>query len=111
MGAAEIASAVLFFLTVSGALWGIWWRIEGRLKEVKSEAGLGTVTAAAKADLALSQLQEHRLHVSETYATKAGMQEQTAQLLRAIEGVGSRIETINERLDRAFESRPGTRRT
>ncbi|MGO4841111.1 hypothetical protein AB4144_53545, partial [Rhizobiaceae sp. 2RAB30] len=38
--------------------------------------------------------------------TKQGMQEQTAQLIRAIEGVGSRIDGLHERLDRAFD-RPG----
>jgi hypothetical protein len=32
------------------------------------------------------------------------MQEQTTQLLRAIEGVGNRIDSMNERLDRAFEN-------
>lgn len=111
MGATEIAAAIMFFLTVSGALWGIWWKIEGRLKEVKADANVVTSAAIAKADLALMQLHEHRVHSAETFATKAGMQEQTAQLLRAIETVGARIETINERLDRAFEVRPTRTRT
>src|SRR5690606_20858122 len=33
MGPAEIAGAVVFFITVSGTLWGIWWRIEGRVEK------------------------------------------------------------------------------
>lgn len=111
MGPAEIAGAILFFLTVSGALWGIWWRIEGRLKDVKTETATILAAANAKAELALMQLQEHRVHSAENFATKAGMQEQTNSLLRAIEGIGSRIETINERLDRAFEVRPTRTRT
>ncbi len=40
---------------------------------------------------ATDDLGEFKLKVSETYATKAGMQEQTAQLLRAIEGVGTAL--------------------
>jgi hypothetical protein len=34
---------------------------------------------------------------------KGGMQEHTAQLLRAIEGVGNRTDGLHERLDTAFE--------
>lgn len=88
-----------FFLTVSGAGWAIWWRIETKVG-----------TASAKADKAVEELAAHKLHVAETYATKAGMQEQTTQIMRAIESVGNRIDGLNERLDRAFEQRT-TRRT
>lgn len=90
--------AVAFFVLVSGAMWGIWWRIEGKVK-----------VAEDKADKAQQDLAAHKLHAAETFATKAGMQEQTAQLLRAIEGVGNRIDGLHERLDRAFERQP-TRR-
>lgn len=84
--------AVLFFLTVAGAGWGIWWRIEAKTKAAEDKAG------KLAEDLA-----EFKLRVAETYATKAGMHEQTSQLLRAIEGVGNRIDGLHERLDRAFE--------
>ena len=56
-------------------------------------------------------LSAHKLHVAETYTTKAGMQEQTSQIMRAIESVGSRIDGVHERLDRAFEASKPTRRT
>src|SRR5262249_15620894 len=46
---------------------------------------------------------------AETYVTKAGMQEQTTQIMKAIEGVGNRIDKLHERLDRAFESKPRAR--
>lgn len=98
MSADQIMGAVAFFVLVSGALWGIWWRIEGKVK-----------VAEDKADKAQQDLAAHKLHAAETFATKAGMQEQTAQLLRAIEGVGNRIDGLHERLDRAFERQP-TRR-
>lgn len=98
MSAEQIMGAVAFFVLVSGAMWGIWWRIEGKVK-----------VAEDKADKAQQDLAAHKLHAAETFATKAGMQEQTAQLLRAIEGVGNRIDGLHERLDRAFERQP-TRR-
>lgn len=51
---------------VSGALWGIWWRIEGRVEEAKDSA-VGTATAAQALDaMARDELAAHRLHVAET---------------------------------------------
>lgn len=92
----EIMKVVLFFLTVAGSGWAIWWRIEGKAKAAEDKA------AKVSEDLS-----EFKLRVSETYATKQGMQEQTTQLLRAIEGVGNRIDGLHERLDRAFERTTG----
>lgn len=95
--------AVLFFASISGALWAVWWRIEGKVERAKEEALRRADAAQARADAVAMELAAHRLHSAEVFATKQGMQEQTAQLLRAIEGVGNRIDGMNERLDRAFE--------
>lgn len=95
----EIMAVVGFILMLFGAVFAVWRYIDGKLVSLRSSQ-----------EVAALALQEHRLHVAETYATKAGMQEQTAQLLRAIEGVGNRIDGLHERLDRAFEKpsrRPG----
>lgn len=99
----EIMKAVLFFLTVAGAGWGIWWKIDGRVKESEKASETRIKAAEDKADTAQKDLAAHKLHAAEIFATKAGMHEQTSQLLRAIEGVGNRIDSMNERLDRAFE--------
>ncbi|TPJ86972.1 MULTISPECIES: hypothetical protein [unclassified Mesorhizobium] len=106
----QIAAAVAFFIMVSGAMWAIWWRIEGKVDAARKDAQATASTAQMTAMLAREELSKYMLHVSETFATKAGMQEQTTQLLRAIEGVGNRIDGLHERLDRAFETRP-VRRT
>jgi len=101
----EIMKAVLFFLTVAGAGWGIWWKIDSRVKEGE-KATEGRVTAAEeRASKVAEDLASFKLRAAETYATKAGMEAQTAQIMRAIEGVGSRIDAISERLDRVFEQR------
>ncbi len=90
---------ILFFVGLLGIVSGVWWRIEGKVKVAEDKAGKVAEDLAA-----------HKLHTSEHYATKAGLQEQTAQLLRAIEGVGNRIDGVHERLDRVFEQRTTGRR-
>lgn len=103
---AQLVGGIGFFILVSGTLWGIWWRIEGRVDKAKTEASGMAAAANALASLTRQELAEHKLHVSETYVTKAGMQEQTAQILRSIEGVGNRIDGLHERLDRMYENPP-----
>lgn len=98
MTPAEIMAAVVFGLTVFGAITTAFWRMWGLIKE-----------AGEKGEKAQSELASHRLHVAETYVTKAGMSEQTAQILKSIEGLGGRIDSLHERLDRAFETRPAPR--
>lgn len=85
----------MFYLLafVAAGVGGIYWR-------------WGAVIGKVRDDLAA-----HKLHVAETYTTKAGMQEQTSQIMRAIESVGSRIDGVHERLDRAFEASKPARRT
>lgn len=108
---AQLVGGVGFFVMVSGALWGIWWRIEGEVEKAKTEVSTVASAAAAQAALARQEIAEHRLHCSEVFATKQGMQEQTAQILRSIEGVGNRIDGLHERLDRMYENPPHVPRT
>lgn len=83
-----------FVLAVMGAVSGIWWRIEGKIKGVED-----------KADKATADLAAHKLHVAEAYATKAGLSEQTAQIMKAIDTVGVKIDRTNERLDNLMSAR------
>ena len=95
MTPAEIMAAVMFGLAIFGALTGAFWRMWGLIKE-----------AAEKGEQAQRDLAAHKLHAAETFATKQGMQEQTTQLLRAIEGVVGRIDGLSERLDNIILQRP-----
>lgn len=106
----QLMGGIIFFVTLLGAISGVWWRIEGRVDRAKAEAVLKATEAATEAASVRADLAAHKLHCSEVFATKQGMQEQTSQLLRAIEGVSHRIEGMNERLDRAFEQTTATRR-
>lgn len=103
MTGAEIMGVVVFGITVFGVIFGMWRYIDGKIEKAKSEASIVASAASALASLTREELAAYKLHASETFATKQGMHEQTAQLLRAIEGVGNRIDGVHERLDRAFE--------
>ncbi|PWE56383.1 hypothetical protein DEM27_08260 [Metarhizobium album] len=83
-----------FVLAIMGAVSGIWWRIEGKVKGAED-----------KADKASADLAAHKLHVAEAYATKAGLSEQTSQIMKAIDTVGVKIDRTNERLDNLMSAR------
>jgi len=100
MTANDLLTAFGPLVPVIGLVLTIWWRVENKIEG-----------ASKKAQDALDKLAKHETHAAETFATKAGMQEQTAQLLRAIEGVGNRIDGLHERLDRAFERTARTSRS
>jgi hypothetical protein len=85
----------IFYLLafVAASVGGVYWRWGGEIGKVRDD------------------LAAHKLHVAETYTTKAGMHEQTAQIMKAIDAVGDRIDGVNQRLDRVFEApRPSARR-
>lgn len=94
MTPADIAGAVLFGLAVFGAITGAFWRMWGLIKE-----------EGKKGDKALVDLAEFKLRVAETYVTRAGMQEQTSQIMKAIESVAYRIDGLTERIDNIMASR------
>lgn len=98
MTGAEIMAVVGFGILVAGVVSGAFWRMWGLIKE-----------AGGKGETAQRELLDHKLHVAETYVTKAGMSEQTAQIMKAIDGVGSKIDRTNERLDGFLQPRPRSR--
>lgn len=102
---------VAFFVALLGAISGVWWRIEGKVSEARAEAVKRADDAARAADAVARDLAAHKTHAAETFATKAGMQEQTTQIMRAIEGVGNRIDGVHERLDRMYENQAKPRST
>lgn len=107
MTGAEIMAVVGFMLMLAGAGWRVWARVEAKVKVAEDKAE----KVQERSDKVAADLAAFRIHSAETFATKAGLQEQTAQLLRAIEGIGNRIDGVHERLDRAFEQRTSSRRT
>lgn len=74
----EVISAVI---VVFGVVSGVWWRVEGMIRKNTDD------------------LADHKLEVAQNYVTKAGMSEQTAQIMKAIESVGSKVDHLNGRID------------
>lgn len=66
----------------------------------KGDAFIRDHDANAAADLAA-----HKLHVAEAYATKAGLSEQTTQIMKAFASLGAKIDRTNERLDNMMSAR------
>lgn len=80
----EVVAAVL---TVLSFVAGIWWRVESMIRKNTDD------------------LAAHRLHVAETYTTKAGMAEQTLQIMKAIDGVSGKIDHLGGRIDGLMQPR------
>lgn len=113
MSGTEIMAVVGFFVMLFGVLFGVWKYIDSKLCKLRDDMGAGQLRYEASLSIATTEtarvsrdLAEYKTHAAETYATKEGMQKQTDQLLRAIESIGSRIDYISERIDRAFERPP-----
>lgn len=77
---------------------------------VRSEAALRTEAAHILASATKEELHQHRLHVAETYITRASMREVMEPVLEAISGVRDQITGMSGRIDRLME-RPPARRT
>ncbi|UGX87141.1 hypothetical protein [Phyllobacterium meliloti] len=85
----------IFYLLafVATGVAGLYWKWGGEIGKVRDD------------------LAAHKLHTAETFVTKAGMQEQTNQIMRSIEGIGDKIDKVNDRIDRWVEhqGKPVTR--
>lgn len=104
MSGAEIMAVAGFICLLFGYAFGVWKYVDGKITAVRNEASTRIDAASALVALARVEISEHKIHSAETFATKDGMQRQTDQLLKAIESVAVRINGLNERLDRVFES-------
>ncbi len=98
MTGAELMAVVTFFITICGVLFVAWWRIENRINATKKEA-------LHVANKTRDDFVAYQLHVAEHYVTKVSMQEQTRQVMGAIQTVGTRIDSLIERVDRFYENK------
>ncbi|MFF0919080.1 hypothetical protein ACC764_19645 [Rhizobium ruizarguesonis] len=108
----QLMGAILFFVTLLGAISGVWWRIEGRVDRAKTEAVQKATEAALEAASVRADLAAHRLHVAEQYVSKQGLRETTDQIMEAIHGVKTAVDHMTARVDRIVENqvkRPTTR--
>ncbi len=113
---AMLASAA----TVLGILWkGASWikeefaRRDKAITETREQSALIAQAANERARMADDQmrdvLSEHKLHVAETYATKAGLKESLDRVHDALDGLAQRFDVFFGG-DPAPRPRPRTRR-
>jgi hypothetical protein len=120
---------VIFVLAIITAIAALWWRVEAAIAAAKAEALKATETAKEDALKAVkdaklladaaqalasfmgTQLAEHKLHVAETYITKAGLRETTEQIMGAIGEVKASMVGLNSRIDQIIVERPRPRTT
>ncbi|TPL40715.1 hypothetical protein [Mesorhizobium sp. B2-4-6] len=116
---ADFNSNIAFLITVIGFVAGIWWRIEGAIKAARDEVKKDAASAHTRADAALAaislvtdQLAAHRLHVAETYITKAGLREFRDEVMTGVRDLKGSVDTLHERMDRVIEGdKVGRRRS
>ncbi|SFB52184.1 hypothetical protein SAMN03159496_04615 [Rhizobium sp. NFR07] len=107
----EIMAAVGFFIAVFGFIFGLWKYVDSKLGSVRREGAEAAGAATALASLAREELAAHKLHVAETYVSKAGHRESTEQIMEAISGVKSAVDAMTLRIDRVVEGQPKARTT
>jgi hypothetical protein len=100
----DLMKAILFFMSVAGAGWGIWWKIDGKVTSSRTEAAAHSAAATALASLAREELAAHKLYVAEHYVSKAGLRETTEQILESISGVKAAVDNMTLRVDRIVEN-------
>lgn len=95
---------IMLFIGLLSLVAGIWWRVEGKIDKAKLEASAVASAANALASLTRQELADHRLHCAESFITKAGMRETTAQIMDAIQGVKTAVDHMALRVDRVVEN-------
>lgn len=93
---------VIFFIAVASAVSGIWWRIESRIDKVKTDQALSIAATEAKASITATQLAEYKVHVAETYISKAGHRDANQHVMDALVDMKSAVDGINARIDRVL---------
>jgi hypothetical protein len=91
---------VLFGITLLGAISGVWWRVEAKIKDAEQTATLRALNAQAKAEAVSADFAKYQTHVAEVYVSKQGLREVRDEIMHALQQVRGDIGRINDRIDR-----------
>ncbi len=81
MTGTEIMGAVGFIVMLFGFLFGLWKYVDSKINAARNENAATVEAATALAALTSQELSDYNLRAAETFATKAGMKEQTLQIV------------------------------
>ena len=104
MNLEQIMQLVLFFITLGGAGWGIWWKIDAKVDKVKTDAAEKNDELRSDLQEAKDELAAHKLHTAEKYVAKDSLKEMNEQIMGAISGVKTAIDNMTLRVDRVVEN-------
>lgn len=108
MTGSEIMGVVGFFVLVSGALWGIWWKISGMVEKsvdaARKEMGDRASAANMTALVAREEISALRLHCAENFITKSGLRDVKDEIMEAMHGMKASIDGMNANLSGRIDS-------
>ena len=112
----EVLSWFVVAVTIAvGLCFGAFWKIWSLIDQVREELQEKLSDTDKELGDTKKALADHQLHVAQTYVTQKGMQEQTSQIMRGIESLGTRIDgqmaAVTDRLDRLYQNSPASRRS
>jgi hypothetical protein len=110
MTGAELIPVVSFIVFLIVTFFGFWKYLDGKLEDERKETSTTVSAAHALASLTRQELAEHRLHVAESYVSKAGHREMTEAVMDAIGAVRQSVDGLSMRIDRMNDSKPATTR-
>lgn len=85
---------------------------EARDRAAADDRMAGTVAAAvAQAALVREELAAHKLHVAETYVSKAGLREVRDEIMTAVRDLKGSVSTLHERMDQIVLAEGNKRRS
>ena len=80
---------VIAFITIVGAIGGVWWRIEAKFTALSDEL------LRARDDLA-----NYKIYVAQTHVSVPTLKETEERLITAIEKLVTRFETLVARIEK-----------
>lgn len=90
-------NVIVGLTVIFGALAGVWWRVDSRIKESANDTMDRADRAFEKAEKAQIDLSTYKLDVAEKYATAVSMKEVEERLVTAIDNL---TKAMNEMLSR-----------
>ena len=88
---------VLAFLTVTGAIGGVWWRIEAKFASVIEEFRRDRTALANDLARIRDDLANYKLYVAQTHVSVPTLKETEERLINAIEKL---FETLVARIEK-----------
>ena len=79
---------VLFFVTVSGTLAGLWWRVEARIR-----------AAERRAEAVERALNSYKLEVEQRFAQRGALKDTEARLIKEIDGLRDDLKGVARALN------------